>query len=93
MLLIKCPVCGVEGDESEFTYGHQAHIERPGPDCSDTEYEDYLFFRTNPKGDHAERWLHANGCGKWFHAIRNTVTMEFKAYYGITEQRPDEEAS
>jgi len=89
MLLIKCPICGVDGDELEFTYGHQAHIERPEPGCSDADYEAYLFYRDNPKGVHAERWLHANGCGKWFHALRDTVTMEFKAFYGITEPRPD----
>ena len=30
------------------------------------------------------------GCGKWFHAARDTVTMEFKAFYGITELPPRE---
>ena len=28
------------------------------------------------------------GCGKWFHAARDTLTMEFKTYYGITESAP-----
>ena len=44
--------------------------------------------RKNPKGVHFERWRHQNGCGKWFHAARDTVTMEFKAFYGITELPP-----
>ncbi len=29
MLLVKCPVCGSEGDETDFHAGGQAHISRP----------------------------------------------------------------
>ncbi len=36
--------------------------------------------RRNPKGLHFERWRCDRGCGKWFHAARDTMTMEFKAY-------------
>ena len=50
MLLIDCPYCGTR-DQSEFSYGGEAHIVRPlKPDSlSDEEWADYLFMRTNPK--------------------------------------------
>jgi len=89
MLVINCPVCGIEGEEGDFHYGGQAHIRRPAttdPDnISDAEQRDYLFIRHNPMGLHFERWRCDRGCGKWFHAARDTMSMEFKAYYPITE--------
>ncbi len=92
MLLISCPVCGVEGDETEFRYGGAAHIERPASldpeNISDEAQRDYLFIRKNPCGLHFERWVCARGCGKWFHAARDTMTLEFKAFYAITDQPP-----
>jgi sarcosine oxidase subunit delta len=94
MLILKCPVCGVEGEETDFHYGHEAHIARPATsdpeNISDAQQADYLFMRRNPKGLHFERWRCDRGCGKWFHAGRDTTTMEFKAYYGITELPPEE---
>ena len=54
MLLIKCPVCGVEGDETDFHYGGEAHVRRPASDhpdrVSDGEQRVYLFMRKNPSG-------------------------------------------
>jgi sarcosine oxidase, subunit delta len=92
MLLIKCPVCGVEGDEIDFHYGGEAHVKRPASDhpdrVSDGEQRDYLFMRKNPRGLHFERWRCDRGCGKWFNAARDTVTMEFSATYGIREEPP-----
>ncbi len=89
MLVITCPVCGVEGEEGDFHYGGQAHIRRPAttdPEAiTDAEQRDYLFMRLNPKGLHFERWRCDRGCGTWFHAARDTMSLEFKAYYGITE--------
>jgi sarcosine oxidase subunit delta len=94
MLLITCHVCGVEGEEGDFHYGGQAHVARPAShhpgNVSDAEQSDYLFLRHNPKGLHFERWRCDRGCGKWFHAARDTMTMEFKATYGITELPPRE---
>ena len=55
---------------------------------TDEEQRNYLFIRINPKGLHFERWRCDRGCGKWFHAARDTVTMEFKAFYGISELPP-----
>ena len=92
MLVVKCPVCGAEGDETDFHAGGQAHIRRPASHdpahVTDEEQRDDLFIRHHPKGLHFERWRCDRGCGKWFHAARDTVTMEFKAFYGITELPP-----
>ena len=92
--VVHCPVCGAEGDETDFHGGGQAHIRRPAThdpaNVSEEAQRDYLFIRHNPKGLHFERWRCDRGCGKWFHAARDTVTMEFKAFYGITELPPRE---
>jgi sarcosine oxidase subunit delta len=78
MLLINCPWCG-EREETEFHYGGQAHVAYPADpsSLSDSEWAEYLFFRDNPKGDFAERWVHTAGCRRWFNVVRNTVTCEF----------------
>lgn len=89
MLQLRCPYCGLR-DETEFTYGGEAHIVRPlEPDlCSDSEWSDYVFNRKNPKGLHQERWLHAAGCRRWFNAVRDTVTYQFKAFYEVGSVPP-----
>ena len=88
MLLIECPWCGAR-DESEFTYGGEAHIMRPDPDAAtDKEWADYLFYRKNPKGDHLEQWCHASGCRRWFNVKRDTLTYEIKHVYRIGETPP-----
>lgn len=90
MLLIDCPYCG-ERPETEFRCGGEAHIARPlrPADVSDEDWGRYLYFRTNPKGVHAERWMHASGCGRWFNALRNTVTDGFIATYRMGTPRPE----
>ncbi len=88
MLLIHCPCCGVEAEETEFAAGGEAHITRPGPDCSDAEWSTYLFDRKNPRGVHLERWRHAFGCGKWFHMARHTYTLEIYGVYKADELTP-----
>ncbi len=89
MLYIKCPWCGWR-DESEFGYGGEAHIERPSdPDAvSDSEWAAFLFFGSNTRGDFRERWVHTAGCRRWFNAVRDTVTYEFKAFYKMGEAPP-----
>jgi len=76
MLLITCPHCGVR-DESEFSYGGPAYLSRPAFEVDDIEWANYLFMRDNPRGNYAERWCHAYGCGRWFNAVRDTVTHKF----------------
>ena len=92
MLLVTCPVCGAEGDETDFHFGGQAHIARPATtdpaNISDEQQREYLFTRINPKGLHFERVRCDRGCGKWFHAARDTMSMEFKVFYGVTELPP-----
>ena len=81
MLILECPNCGVMADETELAPGGEAHLKRFGPGASDEDFETYLFHRANPRGVHFERWRHANGCGKWFHAARCTATLEVFATY------------
>lgn len=88
MLRIPCPYCGLR-DEPEFSFGGPAHLARPAFEASDAEWTDYLYVRDNPKGPQAERWLHAYGCGRWFNAVRHTVTHEFLAVYPMGTPRPD----
>jgi sarcosine oxidase subunit delta len=91
MLLLTCPCCGVAAEETEFTPGGQAHLQRAGPGAADGALEDYLFLRDNPFGVHLERWRHAFGCGKWFHVARCTVTLEvFGTYRAQTAAPPAE---
>ena len=54
----------------------------------DEEKARYLFLRQNPKGEHAERWRHTFGCGQWFNLLRDTVSHDVRAVYGIAEPRP-----
>ena len=84
MLLIECPWCGPR-DESEFSYGGEAHIVRPPePDrLTDEEWADYLFMRENPRGRHLEQWCHVHGCRQWFNAERDTVTSEIVRVYRV----------
>ncbi|MEP7247543.1 MAG: sarcosine oxidase subunit delta [Gammaproteobacteria bacterium] len=87
MMQIDCPFCG-QRDETEFAYGGEAHLARPALDVDDKAWTEYLYFRNNVKGLHAERWRHTRGCGQWFNALRNTATHRFLAFYRITEPRP-----
>jgi len=93
MLLIDCPYCGPRA-EIEFRCGGESHIARPGPhaEVSADAWADYLFYRSNPKGEHRERWLHAAGCGQWFNILRDTVTHRIGGVYLMGEPGPPETA-
>ena len=88
MLRIPCPWCGIR-DETEFRFGGEAHVERPGLEVNDAAWADYLFNRENPKGLHYERWCHVYGCSQWFNVVRDTVTHEIHAVYEMGEAKPD----
>ncbi|MCB1341246.1 MAG: sarcosine oxidase subunit delta [Pseudooceanicola sp.] len=90
MLVLECPCCGVMADETELSAGGEAHLKRFGPGSDDAAFEGYLFQRENPKGVHFERWRHSYGCGKWFHAARNTATLEVYGTYIAQVSRPPE---
>ena len=87
MLILRCPVCGADADETELSAGGEAHITRHGPGSSDADFTGYLFHRENPRGVHFERWRHAYGCGKWFLMARDTMTLEV---YGVNKAQTTE---
>ena len=91
MLLIDCPNCGAR-PEIEFRGGGESHIQRPGPhgDTTDEAWADYLFYRTTPKGDHAERWLHAAGCRQRFNLVRCTVSHHITSIYPMGKTLSDQ---
>jgi len=93
MLVIDCPFCGVR-PEIEFRYAGEAHIARPLDPASldDPTWSTFLYERSNPAGDHAERWHHVHGCRRFFNAVRNTVTDKFSATYPAGTPRPDQGA-
>jgi sarcosine oxidase subunit delta len=93
MLLIPCPYCGPR-PELEFRNGGEAHIARPAdPAKADDEaWASYLYLRTNPKGVFVERWRHAAGCGRFFNAVRHTLSDQFLASYKVGEPKPDLDA-
>jgi len=90
MLSIECPWCGPR-DQTEFSYGGEAHIVRPAdPDAlSDAQWADYLFMRANPEGKHCEQWCHSSGCRRWFNAVRDTLSYEIVAVYKVGETPPE----
>ncbi len=78
MLLIHCPVCGMDRPELEFRNGGQGDIKRPDPNaCDDDAWAAYLYLRHNPKGAYVERWRHTHGCGRFFTVRRDTSTDKF----------------
>jgi sarcosine oxidase subunit delta len=93
MLLIDCPFCGPR-PEIEFRHGGEAHIARPADPATldDAAWADFLYNRTNPKGLHAERWRHVHGCGRFFNALRDTVSDDVIRTYKTGEPRVDQAA-
>lgn len=89
MILIHCPNCGPR-DETEYHYGGEAHVPYPeDPNAlTDEEWGRYLFYRNNPKGRFAERWVHSGGCRKWFNVIRDTATYKIETVYRLDDPRP-----
>ena len=90
MLIIDCPWCGPR-EQTEFSYGGEAHIARPvSPDAlTDEQWADYLFMRKNTRGPHLEQWVHTYGCRRWFNVVRDTVTYKIGAVYKPGEPAPE----
>ncbi|NOX39654.1 MAG: sarcosine oxidase subunit delta [Alphaproteobacteria bacterium] len=88
MLILHCPYCGIDADETDLAPGGEAHITRHGAEASDDAFEAYLFHKKNPRGVHFERWRHSFGCGKWFHAARDTMTLEVFGTYSAQTVSP-----
>ncbi len=94
MFLIECPHCGPR-DQSEFSYGGEAHRARPtdSEHMTDEDWAGFLFIRSNLKGVFAERWNHAAGCRCWFNMLRNTATDQILAIYPMGSRPPEIEAT
>jgi sarcosine oxidase, subunit delta len=90
MLLVNCPHCGGR-PEVEFRCGGEAHIARPADPSalSDDDWAEFLFYRSNPMGVHAERWNHVHGCGRWFNALRDTASDALLNTYPMGRSRPN----
>lgn len=91
MLLIRCPFCEMDRPEVEFRHAGEAHVARALDPSTQTDEElaGFLYLRANPKGLHAERWRHNSGCGRYFNALRDTITDKFLATYKPGEPRPE----
>lgn len=90
MLIIECPWCGPR-DQVEFHYAGEAHRVRPeDPDAlNDRAWADYLFMRKNHRGRHAEQWVHAFGCRRFFNVVRDTVSYRIESVYRVGESPED----
>ena len=90
MLLITCPYCEAARPEIEFVYAGEAHRARPADPSAltDEQWRDHLYIRSNPRGVHHERWRHQHGCGRFFNAVRDTVTDKFSSTYKAGLPRP-----
>ncbi|MEL6436985.1 MAG: sarcosine oxidase subunit delta [Pseudomonadota bacterium] len=91
MLLIRCPYCEADLPELEFRHAGEAHIERPSDiaDMTDDAFSKFFFYRDNPKGLAFERWRHVHGCGRFFNAVRDTVSDKFVITYKSGEAKPE----
>lgn len=87
MLMIPCPYCEEERPEAEFAYAGEAHVARAADPSAktDAEWEAFLYLRANPRGRHRERWRHIHGCGRFFNAVRDTVSDRFETTYKAGE--------
>ena len=77
MLEIKCPYCG-NRSQNEFSYGGDSTVKRPELDkeVTDKEWDEFVYFRNNPRGKHSELWHHVSGCRQWFKVLRDTTSHE-----------------
>ena len=91
MLLIRCPYCEMDRPELEFRYGGEAHIARP-LDPSKTSDEEWARVSLHPhqsQGPACGALAAHNGCGRFFNAVRHTVTDQIVTTYKAGEPRPD----
>ena len=91
MLLIHCPYCKEDRPELEFHGAGEAHIARPEniAEISDADFEKFFFIRENQKGLVFERWRHLSGCGRFFNAVRHSVSDKFICTYEAGKPKPE----
>jgi sarcosine oxidase subunit delta len=80
----------MERPEIEFRHAGEAHVARAEnpAQLDDEAWAEFLYFRSNAKGVHAERWRHVHGCGRFFNALRDTVSDRILVTYKAGEARP-----
>jgi sarcosine oxidase subunit delta len=84
MQLFPCPFCGLR-PETEFHYSGEAGNLRPdGPDVSPERWAEYLYMRSNPKGEAVEIWMHRI-CAETFEMVRDTLTNSVRGSRTIGE--------
>lgn len=71
MLLIACPWCGPR-EETEFRHAGEG-VPIPA-EADDAAWGRVLYYRSNPAGVIAERWVHVHGCRQWCLVERDTRT-------------------
>ena len=62
---------------AEFTYGGAAVIRPDNASLEDlpgTDWDEFVYLRTNPAGSHREYWFHGAACRTWFIVMRDAVT-------------------
>jgi sarcosine oxidase, subunit delta len=81
----------MERPEIEFRHAGEAHVARAADpsQLDDRAWAQFLYFRSNAKGVHAERWRHVHGCGRFFNALRDTVSDCLIVTYKAGEARPE----
>ena len=78
MFVIRCPWCG-ERDQTEFSYGGEAHIARPtqSETMSDADWSAYVFLRTNPNPAREDARAAMSGnlcrCGAYNHYLNGVM--------------------
>ena len=73
-MLITCPYCGPR-DAGEYTYQGDGSRVRPDPSSTDqAAWNEYVYDRLNPAGEHHEIWQHSGGCRAHLKVTRNTLT-------------------
>ncbi|MGH3656879.1 MAG: sarcosine oxidase subunit delta [Micromonosporaceae bacterium] len=76
-MLLPCPWCG-HRNVSEFGYVGEK-VSRPDPATTDaTQWREYLYLRTNPRGWTVERWYHRAGCRRYVEVERDTVSNQVR---------------
>ena len=91
MLLIAVPIAGWSGRRSNSAMAARPISRAPADPAAldDAAWAEFLYFRANPKGLHAERWRHIHGCGRFFNCVRDTVSDRILRDLSCGEPRPD----
>lgn len=72
---ITCPICG-RRNLYEFKFGGECRGPRPDErELTPEKWADWAYMHDNANGPQQEWWYHRDGCGIWFTAWRDTLTI------------------